>query len=79
MMVHRFPDERLSRTQALKGMTLDAAYASFAENDLGSLTSGKRADFVILDTDIMTVPQSKILHAKVQATVLDGRPMFGHL
>lgn len=60
-------------------MTLDSAYASFSENDLGSLESGKLADFVVLDTDIMTVPISDILKAKVLATVVDGRPMYGSL
>ncbi|KAF8154107.1 amidohydrolase family-domain-containing protein [Crassisporium funariophilum] len=72
-----FPDERLSRTQALKGMTLDAAYASFAENELGSLTRGKKADFVIFDRNIMTIPPNEILKAKVTATVVDGEVMYG--
>lgn len=73
----RFPEERLTREEALKGMTFDAAYASFTEHELGSLTPGKRADFVVFDTNIMTVPHSQILHAKVIATVVDGRPIFG--
>ena len=78
-ILHRFPEERLTREEALKGMTLDAAYASFTEHELGSLTPGKRADFVVLDTNIMTVPQSHILQAKVMATVVDGRPVYGSL
>jgi len=73
-----YPEQRLTRAQALKGMTLDAAYASFAEKDLGSLTVGKKADFVILDRDIMTVPYSDILATKVQATVIDGSLAYGH-
>jgi predicted amidohydrolase YtcJ len=75
----RFPEQRLTRAQALKGMTLDAAYASFSENTLGSLTPGKRADFVVLDRDIMTVPLSEILETKVSATVIDGEVMYGSL
>jgi len=90
----RYPEQRLTRAQALKGMTLDAAYASFAENELGSLTPGKKgeqqpsspaiqlispADFVILDRDIMTLPFSDILSAKVQATVVDGSVAYGSL
>lgn len=60
-------------------MTLDAAYASFAENELGSLSPGKKADFVILDKDIMTVSAEEILSAKVVATVVDGTVVYGDL
>lgn len=74
-----YPEQRLTRAQALKGMTLDAAHASFAENELGSLTPGKQADFVILDRDIMTIPFSEILSTKVQATVVDGSVAYGSL
>jgi predicted amidohydrolase YtcJ len=78
-MLLRFPAERLTRTQALKGMTLDPAYASFAEKDLGSLVPGKKADFVVLDRDIMTVPVHEILETKVLATVVDGSVIYGAL
>ncbi|KAJ7129019.1 amidohydrolase family-domain-containing protein [Mycena crocata] len=74
-----FPAERLTRAQALKGMTLDAAYASFAENDLGSLVVGKRADFVLLDRNIMEVEPAEILRTKVSATVIDGKVAYGTL
>lgn len=60
-------------------MTYDAAYASFQEQDLGSLAPGKLADFVVLDTDIMSVEPARILQAKVMATVVDGRPAYGKL
>ena len=60
-------------------MTLDAAYASFTENELGSLEKGKKADFVVLDKDIMTVPFEEILQARVQATVIDGKVVYGKL
>lgn len=60
-------------------MTLDPAYASFAEHELGSLTPGKKADFVILDRDIMTVPLKEILETRVSATVIDGKVAFGSL
>ena len=79
MLSVRFPEQRLTRAQALKGMTLDAAYASFSENTLGSLTPGKKADFVVLDRDIMTIPFSEILETKVSATVIDGDVMYGSL
>lgn len=75
----RFPEQRLSRAQALKGMTLDAAYASFAEHQLGSLTPGKQADFVVLDQDIMTCQVGEILKTKVLSTVVDGKVVYGGL
>jgi len=60
-------------------MTLDAAYAAFAEDKVGSLSIGKRADFVVLDRDIMTIPVSEILATKVKATVIDGEVVYGSL
>ena len=77
--VRRFPDERLTRAEALKGMTLDAAYASFAEQELGSLSRGKKADFVVFDRDIMAIPVKEILEVKVKATVVDGGVVYGTL
>ncbi|KAG9311010.1 amidohydrolase family-domain-containing protein [Chiua virens] len=74
-----YASERLTRAQALKGMTLDAAYAAFAEDKLGSLSVGKKADFVVLDRDIMTVPFSEILATRVKATVIDGEVVYGKL
>ncbi|KAH9921109.1 amidohydrolase family-domain-containing protein [Fomitopsis serialis] len=74
-----FPSERLTRAQALKGMTYDAAFASFAEEDLGSLSAGKRADYVVLDTNIMNEEGAfaDILTAQVRATVVDGQILYG--
>jgi predicted amidohydrolase YtcJ len=60
-------------------MTLDAAYASFAENEIGSLSPGKKADFVVLDKDIMTIPAKEILSTTVLATVVDGTVVYGAL
>lgn len=73
----RYPDEALTRTEALKGMTLDPAYASFSEHELGSLERGKKADFVVLDQDIMQVDMSKVLSTRVEATVIDGEVLYG--
>lgn len=58
-------------------MTLDPAYASFTEDKLGSITPGKRADYVVFSQDIMTVPVTQVLATKVLATVIDGRIVFG--
>ncbi|KAJ3841739.1 amidohydrolase family-domain-containing protein [Lentinula raphanica] len=75
-----FPEQKLTRVEALRGITIDPAYASFSESTLGSLESGKKADFVILSKDIMTVEDPKeILNTKVLATVLDGEVVFGQL
>lgn len=73
------PEQRLTRLEALKGMTLDAAYASFAEKDIGSIEPSKKADFVILDKNIMRVPFHEILEAKVKATVIDGQIAYGEI
>ncbi|KAG1725751.1 hypothetical protein EDB19DRAFT_256040 [Suillus lakei] len=68
-----YPFERRTRAEALKGMTLDTAYASFSEDILGSLFSvGKKADFIVLDRNVMMVPMDETLGAKVTATVIDG-------
>ena len=75
----RYASQRLTRAQALKGMTLDAAYAAFAEDKLGSLSIGKKADFVVLDRDIMTIPVAEILETKVKATVIDGEVVYGEI
>jgi predicted amidohydrolase YtcJ len=50
-------------------MTYDAAYASFAEHRVGSLQPGKRADYVVLNQDIVSIPDDEILATKVIATV----------
>ena len=63
----------------MSGMTLDPAWASFSENILGSITPGKRADFVVLSKDIMAISESEILSTKVLATAIDGRPIYGHI
>ncbi|EMD37766.1 hypothetical protein CERSUDRAFT_114429 [Gelatoporia subvermispora B] len=72
-----FPEQRMTREEALKGMTIDPAYASFTEDKLGSIIPGKRADYVILSGDIMSIPPPQILTTKVIATVIDGKPVYG--
>jgi predicted amidohydrolase YtcJ len=74
-----FPEQRLTREEALRGITIDPAYASFTDDTLGSLEIGKRADFVVLSQNIMEIPPEDILNTKVYATVLDGRPVYGNI
>ena len=66
----------MTRDEALLSMTLWAAYAGFQEQELGSLTAGKRADFVVLDQDIMRVPTELILNTQVLSTWVGGRRAY---
>jgi predicted amidohydrolase YtcJ len=74
-----YPEQKMTRDEALKSMTIWPAYAAFQERDLGSLSPGKYADFVILDRDIMTVAESEILGAKVLGTYIGGRAVHDAL
>jgi len=71
-----FPAEKTTRQEALLSMTLWPAYAAFMEDVSGSLTPGKYADFVVLDQDIMTVAEERILDTKVEMTVLGGKQVY---
>lgn len=70
------PQERLTSFEALRGFTLDAAYAGFNESEVGSLEVGKRADFVVLAQDPLAVEPARLRTLTVQATYVDGRPVF---
>jgi predicted amidohydrolase YtcJ len=70
------PEERMSREQALRAFTVDAARAAFEEGDKGTLEVGKLADFTVLDADIMTCPPEDILTATVLMTVIAGEAAF---
>lgn len=69
-------DEALSREDALRGMTIWAAYSNFEENEKGSLEKGKSADFMILKEDLMKMPIQNVPSAKVQATYVDGVKVY---
>lgn len=66
--------QALSREEALRGMTIWAAQAAFEENEKGSIEPGKRADFVVLDVDLMKDDLLKIRNAKALATFISGHP-----
>ena len=68
-----FPDQRLTREEALRSFTLEGAYAAFEEATKGSLEAGKLADFVMLSSDIMTIPAPEILKTHVTLTVVGGK------
>jgi predicted amidohydrolase YtcJ len=71
-----YPDQVMTREEALKAMTIWPAYAGFQEKVMGSITPGKYADFVILDRDIMTVPASEILATRVMSTWIGGKAVY---
>lgn len=70
------PENRLSRRDALKGMTIWAAKAAFEENKRGSLEPGKEADFIIMDTDLMNCAEDQILKSKIERTYSNGERVF---
>jgi predicted amidohydrolase YtcJ len=71
-----FPQEKLTAFEALRGFTLDAAYAGFSEREVGSLEVGKRADFVVLSEDPLSIDPSDLRSLSVQATYVDGHPVY---
>jgi hypothetical protein len=71
-----YPEQRVTREAALRGFTLDAAYAGFMEDLVGSLEPGKRADFVVLDRDYMTIPVEEIPRMAILETWLDGERVY---
>ncbi|MCB0853822.1 MAG: amidohydrolase family protein, partial [Bacteroidetes bacterium] len=66
------PSQKMTREQALKSYTLDAAYGAFQENEKGSIEVGKLADFTVLSQDIMTVPDQDILRTEIVYTIVGG-------
>ncbi len=70
------PDQKLTREEALRTMTLDAAYGSFAEGEKGSIEVGKLADLVVLSQDILAVPDDSLMKTEVLATIVDGRVLY---
>ncbi|MGQ0815302.1 MAG: amidohydrolase [Gemmatimonadota bacterium] len=71
-----FPQQRMTRQEALAHLTIWPAYASFREQLLGSLTAGKLADIVVLSQDIMTIPAEDILKTKVELTIVGGKIVY---
>ncbi len=71
-----FKEQALTREEALKGMTVWAAYANFEEQEKGSIETAKWADFTVLDKDIMTIPENEIPATKVIATFINGERVY---
>jgi hypothetical protein len=69
-------ENALTRVQALRAMTIWAAKVAFEENEKGSLEPGKVADFVVLEKDLMEVPQDELFNLKVEKTFVNGKEVY---
>lgn len=73
------PENAITREEALRGMTIWAAFASFEEDSHGSIEKGKEADFVVLNEDIMKAEDSKLRKIQVLRTVIAGEPVYENI
>ncbi|MGB2907259.1 MAG: amidohydrolase [Candidatus Aminicenantaceae bacterium] len=71
-----YPDQKMTREEALRSYTLNAAYAAFQEDILGSLETGKLGDVTVLSKDIMVIPEDEILTAEVLYTIVGGKVLY---
>jgi predicted amidohydrolase YtcJ len=70
------PEEKMTRDQALRSYTLDAAFGAFEEKIKGSIEGGKLADFTVFNQDIMKVSENDILKTEVAITIVGGKVMY---
>jgi len=70
------PEQAVSREQALRMFTINAAYAAFEENDKGSIEVGKLADFTVFSNDIMKIPGPEILKTRCEMTIIGGEIVY---
>jgi predicted amidohydrolase YtcJ len=71
-----YPDQRMSRAEALKSYTWNNAYAAFEEDVKGSLTPGKLGDVTVFSKDLMTVPEEEIPNTHVVMTIVGGKIVY---
>jgi predicted amidohydrolase YtcJ len=72
------PEQRLTREEALRAMTIWAAKAAFEENEKGSIEPGKFADFIVTYSDLMNIPEQEIPHVKIRLTFSGGEQVYPH-
>ena len=70
------PEQKMTRAQALRSYTLDAAYGAFEEDIKGSITVGKLADFTIYNQDLMKVPEEDFLKTEIAMTIFNGEVIY---
>jgi len=70
------PNQKLTRLQALRGMTIEAAFAQFEENEKGSIEVGKWADLVLSPVNLLECSEKDILNAPISATLVRGKVVF---
>ncbi len=71
-----FPEQRMTREEALKSYTIWPAYLEFSEDIKGSITRGKLADFIVIDRDYFMIPKEEIHEINVLKTVLGGEKVY---
>ncbi len=70
------PQEKITLNEAVRGFTINGAFAEFAEQDKGSIEAGKQADLVVIDRNIFEIPESDITQARVLMTVVNGQVVY---
>jgi predicted amidohydrolase YtcJ len=70
------PDQKMSREEALRSYTIDAAFGAFEENIKGSIEPGKLADFTVFSDDIMTIPEEDLLSTEIDMTIVGGKVLY---
>jgi hypothetical protein len=71
-----YPNQTMTRDEALKSMTIWAARANFMEREIGSISPGKYADFVVMDRDWLKVPTDAIMGTRVESSTFHGEPAY---
>jgi predicted amidohydrolase YtcJ len=71
-----FPEQAMTREEALRSYTAAAAWAAFEENDKGTIAPGKLADLVVLSDDLLTISAEQIPKVRVETTIVGGKVMY---
>jgi hypothetical protein len=71
-----FPEQKISREEALKAYTINNALAALEEDKRGSLEPGKLADITVFDRNLLEIPEAEILETDVVYTIIDGKVVF---